>query len=61
MLPDVVAGSVPLTVPDPRRSPTCMGQPPAVWCASIWGKEKRRFLPFVRVIVVEVPDFAAVD
>ena len=54
-------------VPEPRRSPTAMGQPVLVWWASIWGKEKRRFVAEVREIVVAVavavdfvPDWEAV-
>ena len=48
-----VPASVPLIVPEPSRSPTFMGHPEMLWCASICGNDHKRFLAFVRLIVVE--------
>ena len=48
-------------VPEPRRSPTAMGQPVLVWWASICGKEKRRFVAEVRDMVCGVGDLDAVE
>ena len=48
--------SVPLIVPDPRRSPTAMGQPPMEWWANICAKENSKFRPLeLRRLVVGPP------
>lgn len=53
-----VPASVPLIVPEPSRSPTFMGHPEMVWCASICGNDHNRLLAFVRLIVVELSEGA---
>jgi hypothetical protein len=51
-------GLLPLIVPDPSRSPGWNGQPVIVWCASICGKDHRRFRALTFDIVVVLPDDA---
>jgi hypothetical protein len=48
--------SVPLIVPEPIKSPTCIGQPVLVWWASIWGNDQSKYLPFDFAIVDELPE-----